>query len=116
MSDTGKISLKLNLTEFEMPPMRDALVIAHDAPIGTEAATRMLDAISPEEFVVVRVEDEAVEAIVIRQSLLRSVPMDMLIGTILDHSRGLIRHQPLLKVRIDVAYMTEKTLEAWKQE
>lgn len=116
MTDTGRISLKLKLAEFELPPTRDALIIAHGAPIGTEAAKRMLDAVAPDEFAVLRVDDDMVESIVIRQSLLRSVPTDLLVPTILDHARGLIRHQPLLKVSIEVAFVTEKLLEAWKQE
>ena len=116
MSDNAKVSLKLNLTEFELPPTRDALVIARNAPMGTEAATRMLDAACPDEFVVLRVEDEQIESILVRQSLLRSVPADQLVPTILAHARGLIRHHPLLRVRIEVAFDTEKVFDAWKRE
>jgi len=116
MSENGRVSIKLAISEFELPPIQDALIIGRAAPIGAEAAKRMMDAIAPEEFAVLPVDDELAEAIVIRQSLLRTVPPDLLIGTLLEHARGLIRHRPLLKVRVDVSFATEKSVIAWQQE
>ncbi|MBO8129218.1 MAG: hypothetical protein H0Z39_08490 [Peptococcaceae bacterium] len=44
-----KAEIQLSLSEFEIPPMQDVLLVGNEAPIGPEAARRMVDALSPDQ-------------------------------------------------------------------
>lgn len=110
-NEKGKVLLKLNISEFELPPTKDALVIGKNAPIGTEAATRMMEAIAPDQFIPLRVEDKWVESIILRKSILHAISSDLLISSILEDVRGLIQYQPLLKLAIHVSSEAEKSFE-----
>jgi hypothetical protein len=46
--NTRKATLSLKISEFEVPPMQDLLIIGKKAPVGTEAVRRMAEALSPE--------------------------------------------------------------------
>ena len=65
---TKKVEINIRFSEFEMPPMQDILLVGKRAPIGPEAARRMVDILSPEQYEIVKIEHEYIEAVVIRKS------------------------------------------------
>lgn len=60
---TKKADIKMRMSEFEMPPMQDALFVGRHAPIGPEAARRMVDVLSPDQYEILEVEHAIIEAI-----------------------------------------------------
>ena len=44
------INVRIRCEEFHMPPVRDALVLGKDCPIGCEAWLKALRVLQPEEF------------------------------------------------------------------
>ena len=92
----------LQLTEFEVPPVQDCLILGKRAPIGAEAARLMIESVSPDQFHVIRVDHPAVEAIVIRKSLLKAIPQERLVALVLDEAQRLLTDCMALKAQIKV--------------
>ncbi|MDI3535367.1 MAG: hypothetical protein PWQ82_1732, partial [Thermosediminibacterales bacterium] len=44
-----KADITIKLSEFEIPPMQDIMLVGKKAPIGPEAVRQMVDAVSPEQ-------------------------------------------------------------------
>lgn len=79
-----KAEVTMRLSEFEMPPMQDILIVGNKAPIGPEAAKRMVDVLSPDQYTIVKMEHPFIEAIVLRKGLLSMLPQEKLIKLILE--------------------------------
>lgn len=106
-----KAEVNLKLSEFEIPPMRDILVIGKRAPIGPEAARRMADAVSPGRFMVIPVDDKIIEAILLRKALLQLVPQKYLIPPIVEETRKIMQKENVIKVDIDINISVKRIIE-----
>lgn len=101
--------LSLKFSEFEMPPMQDMLIIGKRAPIGPEAARRMAEALSPEQFSIIKLEHPRVEAVLVRNSLLQMLEKKVLIGIILEEVENLLSDSMVLRseLKIEIAVHRE---------
>lgn len=97
-----KLELTLRLSTFEVPPIQDALVIGREAPVGIEGARRMVDAITPGQFEVLKLEHPDVEAVVIRKNLLKCIPGQRLADLLAGEFARLATPQMILKVQIHI--------------
>ena len=110
-NEKKKAEINLTLSEFEMPPMRDILILGKRAPIGPEAAKRMADAIAPERFVLITVNDKIIEAILLRKTLLQLIPQEHLIPTIIEEARKIMREEMVIKIEMDINISVTKIIE-----
>lgn len=62
VDSTKKAEITMRMSEFEMPPVQDALIVGKRAPIGPEAARRMVDILSPNQYEIVKVDHKCAEA------------------------------------------------------
>lgn len=99
---TRRAEVFLQLTEFEIPPIQDCLVLGKRAPIGTEAARLMIESVSPNQFQVVRVDHPTIEAVIIRKALLKAISQEKLVGLVLEEAEKILSDFMALKVRIHV--------------
>ena len=108
-----KATLSLKISEFEVPPMQDLLVVGKKAPIGPEAVRRMAEALSPEQFVIVKLEHPNIEAVLIRKSLLQMIDEATLIQVILEEAEQLINTTMVLRseLKITVSVQREVNLQ-----
>ncbi|MCM8900102.1 hypothetical protein KVG29_02550 [Caldicoprobacter algeriensis] len=106
-----KMEITLRLSEFEMPPMQDALIIGRKAPIGFEAAKRMVDIISPNQYEVIKVQHPTIEAVVIRKALMQMVACDRLISLILEEGGKVANEATIFKVQLSIVLCVSKTVE-----
>ena len=96
---------------IEMPPMQDVLIVGKKAPIGPEAARRMADILSPEQYVVEKIDHPIIEALVIKRSLLRVLPKEKLIPVVTEEGGTLADEQALIKVQVSIVLQVSKSLE-----
>ena len=68
-NNTLKAEITMRISEFEMPPMQDILIVGKRAPIGPEAARRMVDILSPDQYEIIKVDHPGIEAMVVRKTL-----------------------------------------------
>jgi hypothetical protein len=111
MEGNKKIELTMRLSEFEMPPMQDVLIVGKMAPIGAEAARRMVDILSPDQYMIKKTEHPIIEAIVIRKSLLNMMPEDKLIALILEEGEKVTNETMIVRVQLNITILVSKSIE-----
>lgn len=108
---TKKAEITMRLSEFEMPPMQDVLIAGKRAPIGPEAARRMVDILSPDQYEIVEITHPIIEALVIRKSLARMMDKDKLIGLILDEGGKVANESTIIKAQLNIVLQVSKSVD-----
>lgn len=106
-----KAEISMHFSEFEMPPMQDVLIVGRKAPIGPEAAKRMVDILSPEQYEIVKIEHEQIEAIVVRKSLLTMLPKDKLIPIIMEEGATIANESIIIKAQVNIILHVSKLID-----
>ncbi|OXM87303.1 hypothetical protein [Paenibacillus rigui] len=106
-----KATLSLKMSEFEVPPMQDLLVIGRKAPIGPEAVRRMAEALSPEQFTVIKIDHPKVEAVLIRNSLLQMLEKEVLINIVLEEAERLINDTMVIRSELKIEVSVQREVE-----
>ncbi len=108
------LRFQLRFSEFCIPPCHAILVIGKRAPIGKNATMRMLDSVSPGIFELFEVDDDVVEAIVVKQSLARMVGADELVRIILEEVQTMMAETDILNVDMDYEIVKDRIVEIKK--
>ncbi|ADI02123.1 MAG TPA: hypothetical protein GXX39_01500 [Syntrophothermus lipocalidus] len=103
-----KAEINLRLAQFEFPPMQDVLLVGRKAPIGAEAAKRMVEALSPDQYELFVLDHELFEAAVIRKSLLNVVPKESLIPIVLEESSRIADDSMIIKIGINAVIQVSR--------
>ncbi len=106
-----KVELNMRLSEFEMPPMQDVLIVGKMAPIGAEAARRMVDILSPNQYEIRKIDHFSIEALVIRKALLKMIPESKLIALILEEGEKVANETMIIRVQINITILVSKSIE-----
>lgn len=106
-----KAEITMRISEFEMPPMQDVLIVGKRAPIGPEAARRMVDILSPDQYEIVKVDHPAIEAVVVRKSLFNMLPQDKLIELILEEGGKVANESTIVKAQVNIVLQVSKSIE-----
>lgn len=104
-----KAMISMKFSEFEMPPMQDLLIIGKRAPIGSEAVRRMAEALSPEQFSIIKFEHDKIEGVLIRNSLLQMMEEQKLLEIITQEIENMISDTMVIRseLKIEVAVNRE---------
>lgn len=106
-----RAELQIRLSEFEIPPMQDVLLVGRRAPIGRQAARRMVDAVSPEQYEVIPLDHPQFEAAVVRRSLLRLVPAARLLAVLLEELGPMAAEDAVVKAQVRVVIEVTREVE-----
>lgn len=110
---TKKAEISMKFSEFDMPPMQDVLIVGKRAPIGPEAARRMVDILSPDQYEILKIDHTFVEALVVRKSLLNMLPKDKLIGIIMEEGGKVANESMIIKAQINITLHVSKSIDLW---
>jgi hypothetical protein len=108
---TRKVEISMRFSEFEMPPMQDVLIVGNKAPIGPEAARRMVDLLSPEQYEIIKMQHQYIEAIVVRKSLLSMLPKEKLVPIILEEGESVANASMIIKAQINITLHVSKSID-----
>lgn len=108
---TKRAEINMHFSEFEMPPMQDILIVGKHAPIGPEAARRMVDVLSPEQYDIIKIEHDYIEAIVVRKSLLNMLSEDKLIPIIMEEGGKIANESIIVKAQVDIILHVSKSVD-----
>lgn len=111
LEGTKKAEINMRFSEFEMPPMQDVLIVGKMAPIGPEAARRMVDILSPDQYDIVKVEHNYIEAIVVRRSLLNMLPKEKLISIIMEEGGKIANELMIIKAQVNITLNVSKSID-----
>ncbi|MCD9024951.1 hypothetical protein K7P76_24370 [Cohnella sp. NL03-T5] len=103
--------LSLKFSEFEMPPMQDLLIIGKRAPIGPEAVRRMAEALSPEQFSIIKIEHPKIEAVLVRNSLLQMLDENVLLGIIMEETENMISDSMVIRSELKVEVSVHREVD-----
>ncbi|WNC12565.1 hypothetical protein [Brevibacillus brevis] len=106
-----KATLTLKISEFEVPPMQDLLIIGRRAPIGPEAVRRMAEALSPEQFTLIKMDHPKIEAVLLRNSLLQMIDEKRLMTIILEEAERMISDSMVLRSELKIAMSVQREVD-----
>lgn len=106
-----KATISLKISEFEVPPMQDLLIIGRKAPIGPEAVRRMAQALSPEQFALVKMDHPKIEAVLLRNSLLQMIEEKVLMNIILEEAERMISDTMVLRSELKIAISVQREVD-----
>lgn len=103
MTDPEKsIQIQLRISQFELPPVRDALVVGSRALIGSKAIQKALDEMMPGKYELLDVEHDGVQSIIVRSSVLRKIPRERIVEVILRQVEPILDPTDTIHVAMDI--------------
>lgn len=107
-----KADIAIKLSEFEIPPMQDIMLVGKKAPIGPEAVRQMVDAVSPGQYEIVRLNDQEIfEAVVIKKSLLKLLPKEKLLSVVIEEGNRIASESMVVKAQINITIHVSRTVD-----
>jgi hypothetical protein len=103
-----KAEVLIRLSEFELPPVQDILLVGRQAPIGPEAARRMLDAVAPEQYELFLFDEGPVAAVAVRRRLLDICPRDRLLPLLVEEAKRLAPEYMVIKGKVQIDVVVER--------
>ena len=92
-------TVDMEMSTFEIPPAGDILVLAKHCPIGQQAAKRMLNAVAPNQFEFVQVEDDIIETIAVKKYLFLRAEKESLIKAIVRDAKTIMGPKCMVTIR-----------------
>jgi hypothetical protein len=103
--------LRLRVKEFEMPPIKDGMIIGKRAPIGAEAMERCLTLLCTDDFTRLKLEnDEIVDAIFIRSALLKRVSSERILELVRTSLKPMMTATEILMMDLQLEITLESKL------
>src|SRR3954463_11534430 len=109
-SPSNEQLIRVRLRALEIPPIKDGLVIGHDAAIGGEAMTRTLRLMTNEKFDRITLKDDVVQEIIVRSAILRKIGRDRLIAFVLRRVKPVMPETELLMLDIEIELVIEDSV------
>jgi ribosomal protein S3 len=106
-----KAMLSLKFSEFELPPMQDMLIIGKRASIGPEAVRRMAEALSPDQFSIIKIKHPKIEAVLIRNSLLQMLDEQVLLRIIMEETESMISDTMVLRSELKIEVSVHREVD-----
>ncbi|WP_027627173.1 hypothetical protein [Ruminiclostridium cellobioparum] len=111
VDSTKKAEITMRMSEFEMPPMQDVLIVGRRAPIGPEAARRMVDILSPDQYEIVKVDHPAIEAMVVRKALFSMLPKEKLVEVLIEEGERVANESIIVKAQVNIVLQVRKAID-----
>lgn len=108
--NSRRVIVNMQLSEFEIPPIWDALLITKKAPIGMEAVRTMLEVVSPKQYKVIAVKHDIFEAIAVKKIDIKMLSLEKLVTMLLEEGERLADENALIKVKLDVIVNVTKEI------
>ena len=77
---TSRYQVSISFESIGLPPFKDILVLAKKCPIGIQGVSRCMGLIAPDNFSVVEVEHEIVEAVLIHRRFIKRLPTKTIVS------------------------------------
>lgn len=106
-----KADVSIRLSEFEIPPMQDVLLVGKRAPIGPEAIRRMVNALSPDQYEVIQLNHDIFEAAVLKKSLVKLLPEEKLLPIMLEEGARIATEKTVVKAQVNIVIQVSQVVE-----
>ncbi|AEG13983.1 hypothetical protein Desku_0355 [Desulfofundulus kuznetsovii DSM 6115] len=106
-----RAEVTIRLSEFEIPPMQDVLLVGKRAPIGPEAVRRMVDALTPDQYDIIYLDHEIFEAAVLKRSLLKFLPQEKFLPVILEEGMRVATENTVVKAQVNIVVQVNRAVD-----
>jgi len=106
-----KAEVSIRLSEFEIPPMQDVLLVGKKAPIGPEAIKRMVNALSPDQYEVTQLDHDIFQAAVLKKSLVKLLPEEKLLPIMLEEGSHIATERTVVKAQVNVVIQVNRVAD-----
>jgi hypothetical protein len=103
-----RVNIQLRFTRYELPPLKDALIIGKRAPVGAQSINRAFQELLPGAFLLIPVEHPTVEAVLVRTSDLRKLPQQELLSRLLRQADQMMDESDTLHVALEFEMIVEE--------
>lgn len=107
----SKAVIQMGISIFKIPPCHDILVVGKKAPIGMNAAIKMLQAIAPDQFEMIEVKNPIIDGMVVKKELIKLMGKDQLTQVVIEEIVPLMESNGLIQVCIDLELTKTRTIE-----
>ncbi|NYE57211.1 hypothetical protein [Carboxydothermus ferrireducens] len=111
MNSNRTAELSIRLSEFEVPPVQDFLVIGKKAPIGIEAFSKMVEFISPNLYKAIKLNHDKFEGVVIKKSCLNIIEENVLLNALMEEVDAISDERTIFKGSLNIALSIKKEIE-----
>lgn len=105
-----KARVAMEFSTFEIPPSGDILVLGKRCPIGPQAAKTMLDSVAPNRFELIQIEDDILEAILVKKFLFSRTEKEPLVEAIVAESRAIMGTECMVRIKCEVVVTVSREL------
>ncbi|MEW6724478.1 MAG: hypothetical protein AB1331_06100 [Bacillota bacterium] len=106
-----KADVTMRLSEFEIPPMQDVLLVGKRAPIGPESIRRMVTALSPDQYEVIQLEHDIFEAVVLKKALLKLLPEEELLPMVQEEGARIATDKMVMKAQVNIVVEVNRVVD-----
>jgi hypothetical protein len=106
-----KAEIFTRFAEFEFPPLQDVLLVGKRAPIGPEAVRRVAEGLSPQQYEIIEVEHETIEAVVIRRDLFKLIDKEKLLEYILAEGGQIVSTTMVVKAQMNITIQVNGAID-----
>ena len=104
-----RYSLSARVSEFDIPPVTDGVVIGTHSPIGFSAISKAMDLLGGNHFQTIELEDDTISHVIVRRTIMRRLPEDRLVAFILERVKPLMCQQEIVHLELDVKVAIEES-------
>lgn len=108
--DTEAQFFRARFRSFDLPPVRDALVVGTASPVSVDVLLQTLRLTSAESFVAVPVSDDVVAALIVRESLLKRLAAETISRFALVKVKPSMAATDVLRLDLDVEILIEGSI------
>ncbi len=105
-----KALLDMELSTFDIPPSGEILVLGKRCAIGPQAAKRMLDTVAPDQFELVQLGDDMIDAVLVKKHLFSRADKEPLIKAIVEESKAIMTNQCMITIKCDIRVAVKREI------
>ncbi len=109
-SEKRQLELRISGQLFEIPPLWDALLIGREAPLGPEAARRMVESLAPGQFELLRIAKGPIEALLVRKTLLQALKSEHLTHILVEELLPILAEDQVVRAHVEVVLHTGRVI------
>jgi hypothetical protein len=96
----NKHTIRARLSEFDIPPIRDGLVLGKSSAIGCVAMRNALELLHAAPFEHIEMQDEVISDILVRKGILRRMPKEKLIQFVLMRIKPMMDETEIMHLEL----------------
>jgi len=112
-SSKMSFAVSLQFEKAQLPPFSDILLLGRKSPIGMSGIAKSLEYLVPNNFDIIPVDNETVEAMVVNKAILKRMPVDELVKVLEDAVFPYMSEEEIMKVDFSVRITYEGQV-AWE--